>query len=234
MWGRSKPLTFHWILPWVRGGSDPPKGMVRLQNLMLGARRGKGPAKRKMPVTAEDLNKIYEAVDWGNPDSVILRCTISIDWFSTLRMGGYLDKHTKLEDEGDVNSRRPILMEEIEPMVNGTMADWSGRWMGFPFIYIADQDRLGKPRYGKFSQHYPGAWKQLPLSPCPRTNKVAALAPGEVPSGKGPCVRILDVRKTDQSRPIGIVITHVPVSTGGEPILLFDPLVASGGRHRPI
>ena len=77
----------------VREGVNSSNGMVRLQNLMRGARRGKGPTKRKMPVAAGDLNKIYDAADWQNPDSVTLRRAISIAWFSMLRMGGYLEKN---------------------------------------------------------------------------------------------------------------------------------------------
>ena len=66
----------------VRGGVGPLKGMAMLQNLTRGATRRKGPSQRKMPVTADDLGKIYDATDWGNPDSATLWCSVDISWFS--------------------------------------------------------------------------------------------------------------------------------------------------------
>ena len=66
----------------VRDGTNPLKGMARLQNLTIGARRGDGPSKRKMPVTADDLGEIYDAIDWGGPKSVTLWRSVSISWFS--------------------------------------------------------------------------------------------------------------------------------------------------------
>lgn len=63
-----------------------------------------------MPATAEDLNKIYDAIDWENPDSVTLRCVISIAWFSMLRMGEYIDKQSSSAEGGETNLRHPLLM----------------------------------------------------------------------------------------------------------------------------
>ena len=60
-------------------GANPLRDMPRLQNLMKGERREKSPPNRKLPVTTEDLNHIYNMAD---PDSVTLRCTIIIAWFS--------------------------------------------------------------------------------------------------------------------------------------------------------
>lgn len=85
-----------------------------LQNLTLGGRREKGPTKRKMPVTADDMEKIYDFADWGNPDSVTLWCTASIAWFFTLRRG-YMEIVPKSDEDGDVNLRHPCLTDDIEP-----------------------------------------------------------------------------------------------------------------------
>ena len=76
----------------VRAGANPLREMNRLQNITKGARRGKGPRKRKLHVTAEDLNCIYNKIDWGCPDSVTIWCTIAIAWFFMLRMGEYIEK----------------------------------------------------------------------------------------------------------------------------------------------
>ena len=92
-----------------------------------------------MPVAAEDLTQIYDATDWQNPDSVTLRCAISIAWFPMLRMGEYLEKNTRTE-VGEVNLRHPLLMDEIEPMVNGTTAERSGK-VGEISIYISGPAR---------------------------------------------------------------------------------------------
>ena len=75
--------------PKVHGGETPMRGAGRLQNLMRGA-RAKWPAKRKLLVTTEDLDVIYNPVDWPSSDSVTLWCAISLAWFCMLRMGGVL------------------------------------------------------------------------------------------------------------------------------------------------
>ena len=103
-------------------GATPLREMFRLQNVIKGARREKGPAERKLPVTTEDLNHIYDVIDWPNPDSVTLWCTISIAWFFMLRMSEYLDRGAKTA--GD-NTRRPLTTDEIEPLRDGRRAVWS-------------------------------------------------------------------------------------------------------------
>ena len=106
-------------------GINPLREMNRLQNIMKGARREKGPTKRKLPVTADDSNCIYKKVNWDYPDSVTVWCTISIAWFFMLRMGGYLEKAPQEHQSEDKATRHPLRMDEIEPMVNGRRGDWS-------------------------------------------------------------------------------------------------------------
>ena len=105
-------------------GENPLKTMTRLQYLMKGARREKGPAKRKLPVTTEDLNQVYMSTNWSNPDSVTLWCTISIAWFFMLRMSEYVDKGPA--DRYGKYGRHPLRMGEIEPLVKGKRTAWSG------------------------------------------------------------------------------------------------------------
>ena len=48
----------------VQYGANHISEMFLLQNLTKADRRGKGPAKRKPPKTAEDMNHIYDMVGW--------------------------------------------------------------------------------------------------------------------------------------------------------------------------
>ena len=52
-----------------------------------------------MPVTADELGKIYDSAGLENPDSVTLWCAISVAWFFMLRMWG-------VPGEGPENGRR--------------------------------------------------------------------------------------------------------------------------------
>ena len=98
--------------------------MNRLQNITKGARREKGPCQRELPVTADGLNRIYDKVDWGCPDSVAIWCAISIAWFFMLRMGEYIAKKSLKEQSSDNDTRHPLQMDEIEPLINGKRSDW--------------------------------------------------------------------------------------------------------------
>ena len=120
----------------VRFGNNPLREMARLQNIMKGARREKGPCKRKLPVTAGDLNCIYQKTNWDCPDSVTVWCAISLAWFFMLRMGGYLEKAPKEQKAQEYLRRHPLQMNEIEPLVNGKKADWS-QDVGEISIYIS-------------------------------------------------------------------------------------------------
>ena len=115
-----KAIGYHHKLQY---GENPLKTMTRLQYLMEGARREKGPAKRKRPVTPEDINQVYSATDWNNPDSVTLWCSISIAWFFMLRMSEYVDKGPA--DRYGKYGRHPLRMNEIEPLSGGKRTLWS-------------------------------------------------------------------------------------------------------------
>ena len=108
-------------------GRNPLRSMTRLQNLMKGARREKGPTNRKMPVTIEDLNCIHSSVDWDNPDSVTLWCTIIIAWFFMLRMSEYLETGNQKSQCDEKRQRHPLLMSDIEPLIGGKKCEWSER-----------------------------------------------------------------------------------------------------------
>ena len=131
-------------------GLNPLRYMRRLQNLMKGARRAKGPAKRKLPVTTEDLNHIYNMADWANPDSVTVRCAIAIAWFFMLGMSEYIDGGGRAS--GD-KTRHPLTTDEIEPLRGGLRAEWSEGVNEISiYIYIRIENRLVKPGYGSFAQ----------------------------------------------------------------------------------
>ena len=108
----------------IKSGANPLRKMPRLQNLMKGARREKGPCGRKSPVTIEYLNRIYDKVDWENPDAVTMWCAIAIAWFFAMRMSEYLGKSTQNEHNKDNNARHPILADAIEPLIDGRRAEW--------------------------------------------------------------------------------------------------------------
>lgn len=55
--------------------------MTRQENLMKWARIEKGPTKRKPPVTAEDLDGIYNTIDRGDPDAVTMWRSVDLAWF---------------------------------------------------------------------------------------------------------------------------------------------------------
>ena len=82
--------------------------MNRIRNITKWARREKGPRRRKLPVTVEDLSRIYNKVDWDNPDSVTIWRTVSIAWFFTLRMWKYLEKTTHMDANVDYIARHPL------------------------------------------------------------------------------------------------------------------------------
>ena len=104
--------------------------MTWLKNTMKGARREKGAAKRKRPVTAEDLNRVYNLDDWRNPDSVTLRGVITIAWFFIPMMRGYIERWPI--DTGGRPIRRPLLMGEIEPLIDCKRYEWPGDVSGIP------------------------------------------------------------------------------------------------------
>ena len=54
----------------------------------------------KLPVTTEDINRIYDRIDWYNPDSATLGCVISIARFFILRMREYLETGPKSAADG--------------------------------------------------------------------------------------------------------------------------------------
>ena len=109
----------------LRLGRNPLREMMRLQNLMKGAKREKGACRRKLPVTVEDLNVIYSKIDWSSSDSVTIWCTISIAWFFMLRMSEYLELPTRGDASVEAKARRPLTMDEIEPMIDGKRCEWS-------------------------------------------------------------------------------------------------------------
>ena len=79
----------------VTNGANPPNDMAGLKNLMCGARCGKETEKRHPPVSADDLDRLYDTIDWAYPDAVTLWRTSPIARFFMLRMGEYLAKGSK-------------------------------------------------------------------------------------------------------------------------------------------
>ena len=95
----------------IRFGANLMREMTRLQNLMKGARRERGPHKRKLPVSVEDSARIYKKADWDSPDSVAIWGEIPIVWFFILRMGEYLEKPTEKRPEQGQYPAPPITCE---------------------------------------------------------------------------------------------------------------------------
>ena len=129
----------------IRSGINPLTTMYRVQNIMKGARREKGPTERKLPVTAEDLNRIYNKVEWGNPDSVTLWCSLSLAWFFMLRMGEYLEKRPTEELNEDIDTRHPLQMDEIEPYPAEEGLNGLRMLTKLPYIYL-DPKQIGSIR----------------------------------------------------------------------------------------
>ena len=121
-----------------RFGATPIREMTRPENLTKGAWRERGPCKRKLSVTAENLNRIYDKVDWGNPGSVSIWCAISVDWFFILRMCEYLEKRARKVPNNDNVHRRPLRADEIEPLKNGQMDEWPGEINEIPLRHRMD------------------------------------------------------------------------------------------------
>ena len=107
----------------------------------MGGRREKGPTKRKLPVTREDIGHVYNMLDRPNPDSVTLRCAISAEWFFMLRMGVYLDLGPKRS--ADKELRHPLMMCEIEPPLGGRRAERSGGANEISIYIYPDRKPIG-------------------------------------------------------------------------------------------
>ena len=136
----------------LRCGYNPLLAMKRLQLLLKGAKRAKGPTNRKLPVTVEDLEVIsgmLHAKD--NIDNRILRCNILLGWHFMLRMSEYIVKGKETE------GRHPLHMEDIEPLKDGVRCEWGPGVNGVSiFISGSKTDWLNQGATRSHSKVAPG------------------------------------------------------------------------------
>ena len=104
----------------LRSGVNPLAEMNRLQLLIKGMMRSKGPTARKLPTSVEDLRTLRGLLDLKDTDQMILWATTLLGWFFMLRMGEYLTTNSR-----NCNSeRRPISTSDIEPRCRGEPTEW--------------------------------------------------------------------------------------------------------------
>ena len=84
----------------VKTGIDPVAAVPRVMLTIRGLGREKGPGRRKLSISVEDMgapNGIPELMRIGQQ---ILLKTVLRGWFSTLRLGGLLDAKNPLTPDG--------------------------------------------------------------------------------------------------------------------------------------
>ena len=137
----------------LHDGFNPLLGMKRVQLLLKGAKRVKGPTNRKLPVTVEDLKVVYEllGVD-GNIDNRILWCSILLGWHFMLRMSEYVVTGKETQE------RHPLHMGDIEPLCDGVRCEWGPHVNGVSiFISGSKTDWLNQGATRSHSKVEPGS-----------------------------------------------------------------------------
>ena len=82
----------------------------------------KAPARRKLPISVEDMGAPNGMPELMRIDQQILWVTILPRWFFMLRLSELTDSKNPLTPDG----RRPILLSDIDPMCGGKLAHWGG------------------------------------------------------------------------------------------------------------
>ena len=137
----------------VRSGDNPIGGMKRLQLLLKGAKRLKGPTNRKLPVTVEDLKVVYDMLDVpNNIDNRILWCSVLLGWHFMLRMSEYVVTGK------ETTQRHPLHTQDIEPLHDGVRCEWGPEVNGVSiFISGSKTDWLNQGATRSHSKVGPGS-----------------------------------------------------------------------------
>ena len=85
-----------------------------------GLRRARGPERRKLPFSLEDLRPLKGLLNLREADQLILRTSILLGRFCMLRMSEFLTT----DKGGGSGGRHPILLNEAEPMCMGSPTNW--------------------------------------------------------------------------------------------------------------
>ena len=104
----------------LRCGSKPLTETNRLQLMIKGMMRNKGPTDSKLPTAVGDLRTLNGLLDLNDINQHLLRCSILPGWFFMMRMGEYLTTNSR-----NCNSKRiPIATSDIEPRCRGVATEW--------------------------------------------------------------------------------------------------------------
>ena len=104
----------------VKTGKNPVADMPRVMLAIRGLRRAKVPARRKLPISVEDLRDPKRMLDLDQIDEQILWAATPIGWFFMLRMSGFPDAENPITPEG----RHRILISDIDPLRGGKLTHW--------------------------------------------------------------------------------------------------------------
>ena len=91
--------------------------MTRVSLMIRGLRRAKGPTKRKLPISIEDLKELSDVIDHTQIDQQIIWRAALLGWFFMLRMGERFDTN----DANAPPGRHPILVSDIDPLYRGKL-----------------------------------------------------------------------------------------------------------------
>ena len=116
----------------IKYGPNPLNRMSRVQLMLKGLKREKGPTNRKLPITVEDLRALKGLLNLKDSDQLCLRAVILTGWFFMLRMSEFLATKSKHAPEG----RHPLYMEDIHPLCDGKPTQW-GAHVGEISIHIS-------------------------------------------------------------------------------------------------
>ena len=116
----------------VKTGIDPVAAIPRVMLMIRGLGRAQIPARRKLPISVEDMGTPKDMPGLMRIDRQILWATVLLGWFFMLRQSGLLDSENPLTPDG----RLPILVSDIDPMCGGKLTRW-GDHVGEIMVHIS-------------------------------------------------------------------------------------------------
>ena len=79
----------------VKHGVNPLTHMSRVQLMLKGLKRAKGPTNRKLPITLDDIRALKGLLNLQGPGQLCLWATILTGWFSMLMMSEFIVINSK-------------------------------------------------------------------------------------------------------------------------------------------
>ena len=125
----------------VKTGISPVAAMPRVMLMIRGLGRAKSPARRKLPISVEDMGAPKDMPELMRIDRQILCKTVLLGWFFTLRLIELLDSKNPLTPDG----RRLILVSDIDPMCGGKLTHWGPTSKKSWYIFL-DPSPIGLTR----------------------------------------------------------------------------------------